>query len=324
MYTARVGGNNIGYNENYYTSRKKLLNDFLKDEETENMKYIEETENLVSQTKMFLKDLVSNQLDFESLNDQLEDIQTELETDCNIMQGELNTLQSLDKNIEKQINDVQKQEEQGTKDYMKKIEELKNELESKEFTIQNMERLYVELENIIKDNIQKGNEQLLTMEQFNDFLSQNEQLKNEIKLLEEEKNKLNKDYNQLLKENINLRSKDESFEVEKIKEVLDEIGAKGLSQKDAERKIYNLQNKNKKLEIECNNLKEKIKKLTNSLRGLNIDNQKFNNELLNIYQELYPKIKLNKKNNKSFEINENNIGKEESLIKQIKNNQIKI
>ena len=324
MYTARVGGSNVGYNENYYTSRKKLLNDFLKDEETENMKYIEETENLVSQTKMFLKDLVSNQLDFESLNDQLEDIQTELETDCNIMQGELNTLQTLDKNIEKQINDVQKQEEQGTKDYMKKIEELKNELESKEFTIQNMERLYVELENIIKDNIQKGNEQLLTMEQFNDFLSQNEQLKNEIKLLEEEKNKLNKDYNQLLKENINLRSKDESFEVEKIKEVLDEIGAKGLSQKDAERKIYNLQNKNKKLEKECNNLKEKIKKLTNSLRGLNIDNQKFNNELLNIYQELYPKIKLNKKINKSFEINENNIGKEESLIKQIKNNQIKI
>ena len=53
MYTTR------GYNENYYTSRKKILNDFLKDEETENMKYIEETENLVSQTKMFLKDLVS-------------------------------------------------------------------------------------------------------------------------------------------------------------------------------------------------------------------------------------------------------------------------
>ena len=98
MYTTR------GYNENYYTSRKKILNDFLKDEETENMKYIEETENLVSQTKMFLKDLVSGQLDFEALNEQLEDIETELETDCNIMQGEINTLQTMDKNIEKQIN----------------------------------------------------------------------------------------------------------------------------------------------------------------------------------------------------------------------------
>ena len=164
MYTTR------GYNENYYTSRKKILNDFLKDEETENMKYIEETENLVSQTKMFLKDLVSGQLDFEALNEQLEDIETELETDCNIMQGEINTLQTMDKNIEKQINEVQTQEEIGTKDYLKKIEDLKNELESKEFTIQNMERLYVELENVIKDNIKKGNEKLLKKEKYNDYI----------------------------------------------------------------------------------------------------------------------------------------------------------
>ena len=251
MYTTR------GYNENYYTSRKKILNDFLKDEETENMKYIEETENLVSQTKMFLKDLVSGQLDFEALNEQLEDIETELETDCNIMQGEINTLQTMDKNIEKQINEVQTQEEIGTKDYLKKIEDLKNELESKEFTIQNMERLYVELENVIKDNIQKGNEQLLTMEQFNDFLSQNDKLKTEIKKLENEKERLNKDYNNLLKENLNLRSKDESFEIEKVKEVLDEVGAKGLSQKEAEKKITALQNKYKQLNQECVQLNEK-------------------------------------------------------------------
>lgn len=64
------------------------------------------------------------------------------------MKGELNTLQSLDKNIGKQMNDIQKQEEQGVKDYMKKIDKFENELESKKFTIQNMERLYVELENI--------------------------------------------------------------------------------------------------------------------------------------------------------------------------------
>ena len=37
-------------------------------------------------------------------------------------------------------------------------------MESKEFTIQNMERLYIKLEDAIKDNVQKGNEQLLTME----------------------------------------------------------------------------------------------------------------------------------------------------------------
>ena len=68
---------------------------------------------------------------------------------------------------------------------------------------------------------------------------------------------------------------------------------------------------------------EKIKTLTNNLRGLNIDNQKFNNELISIYQELYPKIKLDKNLNKSFEINDDNIGKENNLIKQIKNEQIK-
>ena len=296
MYTTR------GYNENYYTSRKKILNDFLKDEETENMKYIEETENLVSQTKMFLKDLVSGQLDFEALNEQLEDIETELETDCNIMQGEINTLQTMDKNIEKQINEVQAQEEIGTKDYLKKIEDLKNELESKEFTIQNMERLYVELENVIKDNIQKGNEQLLTMEQFNDFLSQNDKLKTEIKKLENEKERLNKDYNNLLKENLNLRSKDESFEIEKVKEVLDEVGAKGLSQKEAEKKITALQNKYKQLNQECNLLNEKISKLTNNLRGLNIENEKFNEELNNINQEINPPEINKKRKNHSFEL----------------------
>ena len=296
MYTTR------GYNENYYTSRKKILNDFLKDEETENMKYIEETENLVSQTKMFLKDLVSGQLDFEALNEQLEDIETELETDCNIMQGEINTLQTMDKNIEKQINEVQTQEEIGTKDYLKKIEDLKNELESKEFTIQNMERLYVELENIIKDNIQKGNEQLLTMEQFNDFLSQNDKLKSEIKKLENEKERLNKDYNNLLKENLNLRSKDESFEIEKVKEVLDEVGAKGLSQKEAEKKITALQNKYKQLNQECVQLNDKINKLIKNLRGLNIENEKFNEELYNINQEINPPEINKKRKNHSFEL----------------------
>ena len=315
MYTTR------GYNENYYTSRKKILNDFLKDEEAENMKYIEETENLVSQTKMFLKDLVSGQLDFEALNEQLEDIETELETDCNIMQGEINTLQTMDKNIEKQINEVQNQEETGTKDYLKKIEDLKNELESKEFTIQNMERLYVELENVIKDNIQKGNEQLLTMEQFNEFLSQNDKLKIEIKKLENEKERLNKDYNNLLKENLNLRSKDESFEIEKVKEVLDEVGAKGLSQKEAEKKITALQNKYKQLNQECNLLNEKISKLTNNLRGLNLENDKFNEELYNIHSEINPpevskkrryhSFELIKENEKNYFLNQSSEEKEE-------------
>lgn len=297
MFTSR--GSN--FNENYYTSRKKILNDFLNDEEAENMKYIEETESLVSQTKLFLKDLVSGQLDFESLNDQLDDIQAELESDCNLIQGEISTLQALDKQIEKQTVDIQKKEEAETKEYHKKIEELKKELESKEFTIQNMERLYIELENVIKNNISQGNEQLLTMEQFNDFISQNDKLKQEIKMLEDEKDKLTKDYNNLLKENLNLRSKDESFEVEKIKDALNELSLGGNNNKGVETKIKALQEKYKTLSTECSEIEQKIKRLTNVLKGLNIDNNKFNQELMSINQELNSTKPFNKiKRNKSF------------------------
>ena len=236
MFTSRnptigLSSNFSNYNENYFTTRKKILNDFMKDEENENLKYIEETESLVSQTKMFLKDLLSGQVDFDILNDQLEDIQTELENDCNVMKGEISTLKTLDENIEKQISNLQKEEENGTKEYMNKIESLKNELESKEFTIQNMERLYIELEDVIKDNIQKGNEQLLTMEQFSDFLNQNVRLKEEIKLLEQEKIKLDEKYSQVLKENVTLRKNvlkenvtlrknDEEYDKQKIEEIL--------------------------------------------------------------------------------------------------------
>lgn len=285
MYTSR----NASYNENYYTSRKKILNDFLNDEEAENMKYIEETESLVSQTKMFLKDLVGGGTDFDGLNDQLDDIQNELETDVNLLEGEISTLKALDKQIEAQSLDVQKQEEKYTEEYKAKIDELKNELESKEFSIQNMERLYLELENVIKDNMNNEREQLLTMEQFNEFVSQNDKLKKEIRLLQIEKEKLTNDYNNLLKENLNLRSKDESFEIEKIKDALTELSVLGLGgeiNKTAENKIISLQEKNKTLTKECKELAEKIDKLTKNLKGLNIDNEKFDLELKTIHDEI--------------------------------------
>lgn len=299
------------YNENYYTSRKKILNDFLKDEEEENMKYIEETERLVSQTKMFLKDLISGQVYFEQLNDQLEDIQAELESDCNIMEGEILTLQAVDKQIENQTIEIQRQEEQSTKNYLNHIEELKAELESKEFTIQNMERLYIELENVIKKNISKGSEQLLTMDQFNDFVSQNDKLKAQVKLLEDEKDKLNKDYNNLLKENLNLRSKDESFELEKIKDVLNELSLHTPGNKHAEQQINELQEKYKALIKENTDLTEKIQTLTNKLKAINIDNPIFDNELNQIDKEL-KSASNDKKLNKSFSENykvEDNINK---------------
>ena len=83
-----------------------------------------------------------------------------------------------------------------------------------------MERLYIELEDVIKDNIQKGNEQLLTMEQFSNFLNQNVTLKEEIKQLEQEKIKLDEKYSQVLKENVLLRKSDEEYDKQKIDEIL--------------------------------------------------------------------------------------------------------
>ena len=294
MFTARnptVGFNQnfSNYNENYFTTRKKILNDFMKEEENENLKYIGETESLVSQTKLFLKDLLGGQVDFDILNDQLEDIQTELENDCNVMKGEINTLKAMDENIEKQIANLQKEEENGSKEYMNKINSLKNELESKEFTIQNMERLYIELEDVIKDNIQKGNEQLLTMEQFSDFLNQNVRLKDEIKVLEQEKIKLDEKYAQVLKENVALRKNDEEYEKQKIDEILKSFENKEKNKtgkEEALKKINEYKKKQKKLNDEYNNIKNKIEKLIWTLKGLNIENKNFNFHLYNIQNEL--------------------------------------
>ena len=310
MFTSRnptigLNPNFSNYNENYFTTRKKILNDFMKDEENENLKYIEETESLVSQTKMFLKDLLSGQVDFDILNDQLEDIQTELENDCNVMKGEISTLKALDENIEKQISNLQKEEENGTKEYMNKIESLKNELESKEFTIQNMERLYIELEDVIKDNIQKGNEQLLTMEQFSDFLNQNVRLKEEIKLLEQEKIKLDEKYSQVLKENVTLRKNDEEYDKQKIEEILKDFEFKEKNKagkEEALKKINEYKKKQEKLNEEYDNIKNKIEKLIGSLKGLNIESKNFNIHLDNIKNELMASEieSFQRKRNKSF------------------------
>ena len=201
------------YDETYYLNRKKILQDFLKDEENETMKYIDDTENLVSSTKMILKGVVTGDLDYSQIKEKLQEIDNELSNDCDNLNKELKKLEENDKEIEKNTLELQKQEIKGTDNYLQRIEQLKNELENKEFTIQNMERLYVELENIIKDNLAKGNEQLLSLEQFDNFVQQNDRIKKECELLEEQKNELLKEYNCLLKENLNLKSKDESFEI---------------------------------------------------------------------------------------------------------------
>ena len=311
------------YDETYYLNRKKILQDFLKDEENETMKYIDDTENLVSSTKMILKGVVTGDLDYSQIKEKLQEIDNELSNDCDNLNKELKKLEENDKEIEKNTLELQKQEIKGTDNYLQRIEQLKNELENKEFTIQNMERLYVELENIIKDNLAKGNEQLLSLEQFDNFVQQNDRIKKECELLEEQKNELLKEYNCLLKENLNLKSKDESFEIEKIKDVLEEISTMGNLHKEAESRIGKLQERYTQLTKECNDLTEQIKSITKTLEGLNIDNPRLNKELAIINNELYP---YEKRLNRSFtQMYENNDWKDIEdyyLIKKKKNKNI--
>ena len=169
---------NRNFNEKYYINRKKILQDFLKDEETETLKNIDDTENLVSKTKMILKGIVTGEYDYSIIKERLAEIDNDLVTDCENYNKDLENLTKEENEIAKQTIDLQKQEEKGTEAYLQKIESLKNELESKEFTIQNMERIYIELETIIRNNMQKGKDQLLPLEQFDTFVSQNDIIKN--------------------------------------------------------------------------------------------------------------------------------------------------
>ncbi len=81
-----------------------------------------------------------------------------------------------------------------------------------------------------------------------------------------------KEYKNLLRENLNLKSKDESFEIEKIKDVLEEISTMGNLQKGAESLIKKLQERYSQLNNECNDLTYQIKSIIKTLERLNIDN----------------------------------------------------
>ena len=299
------------YNENYYISRKKILDDFFQEEEKENLIYIESIENLVSSTKVSLKNVVMGECTYNALKDKIELMEKELNSSCENFIQSISTLNETQKNIEISTNDLQKQEEQSIYHNKDKLDDMKRQMELKEFKIQNMERLYMELENIIKENIKNNNEQLLTLDQFVEFICQNDKLKDECYLLETEKRNLLEDYNNLVRENVNLRSKDESFELEKVKFVLEEISSTGTLHSEAELKINSLQSKYSELNKDSNYLNEQILLMSNKIESLNFDNVRVNKDLSN--------IKINDKlNNHSFDqANESESKKEENNIDNI-------
>lgn len=268
------------YNENYYISRKKILDEFFKEEEKENLTYIESIENIVSTTKVSLKSVVMGECSYNAIKDKLELMEKDLGASCEHFIKSISTLNDTEKSIELSTIDNQKLEETSIYQNKDKLDDLKRQMEYKEFKIQNMERLYIELENIIKENIKTNNEQLLTLEQFVEFIKQNERIREECEQLELEKKNLLEDYNILLRENVNLRSKDESFEIEKVKFALEEISNLGSLHAEAELKINSLQSKFSDLNLEYNCLNEQISAINKTLESLNFEDPRHKKDLI--------------------------------------------
>ena len=85
-----------------------------------------------------------------------------------------------------------------------------------------------------------------------------------------------------------MKSKDESFEIEKIKSALEEISSMGNIHKEAEEKIHKLQMKYNELNKECDDLTKNIVKVVKNLDSLNLENHKLSKELDIIYKEVNP------------------------------------
>ena len=317
-------------NENNYTSnRNKLLNDFTKDEQQEKQKYIEETESLILKTKSFIKDLMGGQVKFDSLIKQLDLIETEFGNNYNKINKEVSLLQLRQNSLKKRILNLQIDDIKNNYMFKEKINTLQTDLKSKERTIQNMERIYIELEDIIQNNIDDGNEDLLTMEQFTDFVSQNQKLKDEIKVIENEKINIEGKYNKILKENMILRKNDERFENEFLKKLMNEIENREKNKNVRDNLLKDIKessDKHKILYENCEKMENKILKLINNLKGINIDNYFFNLHLFNIQQEImdnmFPKteksrsIPNKKRGNKFLRNNSNEIDDEYNIINE--------
>jgi len=132
---------------------------------------------------------------------------------------------------------------------------------------------------MIKENIKNNQEKLLSLGQFCQYILQNETASSEIKQLEEEKSRLEEEHKKLVRENVNLKSQDESFEYERIKNTLIEISLIDKIQTEAEEKIKLLYGQHKELSRECEMLTEQIVSATKKLESLNVENVKLNQEL---------------------------------------------
>ena len=265
-----------------------LLQEFLKEDEYDTMKYIDDTESLITNTKILLKGIVNGDLSFEALKEKLLEIDTDLTYQNETLEEDLDQLQKQQDKLEQQYLLLKKEEEKQSDIYLKRIEKVKNDIEEKDFTIQQMEFLYHKLENIIQKNISKKIDPPFCLADVEQFFKENDSIKKEYKTLQEKREKLIKEYNQLLRENLDYRVLDEKMDVNKIKDVLEEVSAIDQLEKSGEKKVAELESRYSELILECNKLTIQIKNIINSLEGLNIDHPRLDRELGIINKQFNP------------------------------------
>ena len=308
-------------------STGNILQDFLKDEETTIFKNIDDTESLVKTTKTIIQNTISNNIPFSVLKEHLIQINKYLETNNESLEEELTYLTEQENNIKQDSFLLQKKEEIETEKRLHEIEQVKRDIDKLDFVIKNTERIYTELENRISSNIIKNQSnkkrKLFSLKEYDEFVLDNSTIKEKYELLEQQKDILLNEYNNLLKDNLLLKFENENIEIDKIKDVLEEINLLSSLRKQHKKTIVTLETQYKALTEETEQITNQIKNVVHTLEGLNIDNPKLNKEITIISQQLNPYMKrLNRSFSQGY-VNEDWIDANKIYEQTVKGNKYK-
>jgi DNA-binding transcriptional regulator YhcF (GntR family) len=315
------------HSKHKFYSTGNILQDFLKDEETTIFKNIDDTESLVKTTKTIIQNTISNNIPFATLKEHLIQINKYLETNNESLEEELTYLTEQENNIKQDSFLLQKKEEIETEKRLHEIEQVKHNIDKLDFVIKNTERIYTELENRISSNIIKNQSnkkrKLFSLKEYDEFVLDNSTIKEKYELLEQQKDILLNEYNNLLKDNLLLKFENENIEIDKIKDVLEEINLLSSLRKQHKKTIVALETQYKALTEETEQITNQIKNVVHTLEGLNIDNPKLNKEITIISQQLNPYMKrLNRSFSQGY-VNEDWIDANKIYEQTVKGNKYK-
>jgi DNA-binding transcriptional regulator YhcF (GntR family) len=315
------------HSKHKFYSTGNILQDFLKDEETTIFKNIDDTESLVKTTKTIIQNTISNNIPFATLKEHLIQINKYLETNNESLEEELTYLTEQENNIKQDSFLLQKKEEIETEKRLHEIEQVKHNIDKLDFVIKNTERIYTELENRISFNIIKNQSnkkrKLFSLKEYDEFVLDNSTIKEKYELLEQQKDILLNEYNNLLKDNLLLKFENENIEIDKIKDVLEEINLLSSLRKQHKKTIVALETQYKALTEETEQITNQIKNVVHTLEGLNIDNPKLNKEITIISQQLNPYMKrLNRSFSQGY-VNEDWIDANKIYEQTVKGNKYK-